>query len=86
MFIFTIIICLFLASLFMCSLVVLRGFFFLISLSLFFFWLLLFFAADFDSWNLIALQLNITAVCLKTKTTEREVGRRSKPKEDLSGR
>lgn len=85
MFIFTIIICLFLASLFMCSLVVLRGFFFL-SLSLFFFWLLLFFAADFDSWNLIAFQLNITAVCLKTKTTEREVGRRSKPKEDLSGR
>lgn len=85
MFIFTIIICLFLASLCMCSLVVLRGFFSYLSLS-FLFWLLLFFAADFDSWKLIALQLNITAVCLKTKTTEREVGRRSKPKEDLSGR
>lgn len=40
----------------------------------------------FGPWNLIALQLNITVVCQKTKTTEREVGRGSKAREDLSGR
>lgn len=40
----------------------------------------------FGPWNLIALQLNITVVWLKTNTAEREVGRGSKPEEDLSGR